>query len=150
MGTILYACQQTDWKYTNQLVWYKTNSPVGQRTIIQSAHENILILATHSSHLKVKPLVGSFSHSLSVLGHGRVTHHSKDSRGQVLNSSEKPWALLYRLLYPRIPDSGTVTVVELCCGTAPVARAAAVLCMYIYFNLQNILLIFISTKFNFD
>ena len=125
LPTILMAAEQSEFKHLQQLIWYKTNAPSKPRSSVLTTHENILILAKDPEALNVQQVPGITSHQLSVIGHPRMNHHSKDHRGEVINPAEKPWALIFRLLFPRVQPP--FTLVELCCGTAPVARAGSVL-----------------------
>jgi len=56
-----------------------------------------------------------------------MTVQSRDLNGRIINICEKPWTLLFRLLYPRLKKQ--TQIVELCSGTAPATRAAAFLGM---------------------
>ena len=103
LPTILIAAQASDYKHSLQLVWYKTNNPIKARNSVVATHENILILAADPAHFVCRQIAGLTSHQQTVIGHPRMNHPSKDDRGRVLNSCEKPWALLFRLLYSPLP-----------------------------------------------
>jgi len=128
--SLLIAASQTSFKHSVQFVWNKTNFPLKSRSETQTNHKNILLFAQEKSHLKVKVIPGKYSNLQSVIGHNRMSLQSRDPNRRVLNICEKPWTLLFRLLYPRV--QAEIQIVELYCGTAPTTRAAAFLGKFIF------------------
>jgi len=107
-------------------VWHKPNYPLSTGSTYAHNYEHILLAWRTNETLVFNLLEGIDGQCSGVISYPIVTQHAKNTEsGEVLNNFEKPWQLVFHLLRNHMVPQ--MKIVEVCCGTAPAARAAAVL-----------------------
>ena len=107
--TICPAASKCDLDMVSRLAWVKPQvQATGAIQKYQSMIEDILVFSRKGAKLSFAWTEGIPEQGGNVIVHPPVKQHAKDSAGEILNPTEKPWGIYYRLLRPHFRQGNQV------------------------------------------